>query len=57
MTGKTELLQNLIGSATEKHPNLLADINVLSGGFANQDLPWLDREKIGDFVLNDFERQ
>ena len=57
MSGKTELLQNLIGSAIEQHPNLLAEINLLSGGFANQDLPWLDREKIDDVALSDFERQ
>jgi hypothetical protein len=52
MNGKTELLQNLIGSATETHPDLLNDINLLSGGFADKDLPWLDRESVGDSLLS-----
>jgi hypothetical protein len=57
MIGKTELLQSLIGSALESHPNLLADINAMSDGFADQDLPWLDQEKLGDFMLNDYEQK
>ena len=48
MTGKTEMLQNLIGSAAEQHPDLLDGINLLSGGFADKDLPWLDRESVED---------
>ena len=52
MTGKTEMLQNLIGSAAEQHPDLLNGINLLSGGFADKALPWLDRESVEDAVLS-----
>ena len=53
MTGKSEMLQNLIGSAVEQHPDLLDGINLLSGGFADKDLPWLDRESVEDAVLSE----
>ncbi len=57
MTGKTELLQNLFGSTIEQCPDLLEQINLLSGGFADHDLPWLDREEPGDTSLNDLQQK
>ena len=56
MPGKTELLQNLIGSALTEHPDLLDEINSLAGGFADNDLPFLDREDVNEAFLSNIQK-
>lgn len=56
MPGKTELLQNLLGSALTEHPDLLDEINSLSGGFADSDLPFLDRENVNEAFLSNIQQ-
>ena len=56
MPGKTELLQNLIGSALTEHPDLLDEINSLAGGFADKDLPFLDREDVNEAFLSNIQK-
>jgi hypothetical protein len=56
MNGKTEILQNLIGSNLEEHPDLLDEINNLSTSFPNEDLPYLDRENVDFDELNELQK-
>ena len=56
MPGKKELLQNLIGSALTEHPDLLDEINSLAGGFADNDLPFLDREDVNEAFLSNIQK-
>lgn len=56
MTGKTELLQSLIGETTTEYPDLLDEINSLSGGFSDEHLPLLDREEVDETYLSEYQK-
>lgn len=56
MTGKTELLQSLIGEGITEHADLLDEINSLSGGFVDEQLPMLDREEVDESHLSEYQK-
>jgi hypothetical protein len=55
MSGRKEILQSLIGSALTEHPDILDEINSLSGSFADNELPPLDREDVNSQFLSDLQ--
>lgn len=57
MNGRQVLLQNLLGSKTIEHPDLLDEINSLSGNFQDNELPHLDREEVNTDFLSDLQKQ
>lgn len=56
MSGKAEMLQNLIGSSLKNYPDLLDEINSLAGTFPDSELPFLDREYVDESVLSDIQK-